>query len=183
MTTEIFLKENITRKLVALAANLFLIFGLWLIPDNDALPHMPSWYNQIDYYLTLILALPLLWQLWRLFKNTGLTFNEKGVEENLSTLKLQKYSWNEITSIRFMKTFFLSYMLIYLADPMPHVKSKNIYKRLALMANLNKFGTPIKIPVHGIDKSIQEISAILSSYTADLAVKQKAELENSQELS
>ena len=173
MATEIFIKENIKYKVLSFAINLFLIFGLLFVPESDSLPHFPDWYNQIDMYLTVLLSFPLVFQLHSLFKVTGLKLQSQGIEDHTGR-KAQTFLWNEIVSIRFMKMYFLKYILIYVKDPIPYIQKQNAFKKITLKSNLKKFGTPIKIPIHSIDKTPQEILNLILDYSKSISDQNKS---------
>lgn len=169
MTNEVFIEEPTKRKVSIFLINAFLIFGLLFIPsDSELLPQMPSWYNQLDLILTVILGVPLLWQLRSLFIKTGLKLTTEGIEINTNPYRVQRFHWSEIANIRFMKISFLKYMLIYISDPHSYYKKQNIFRRLWMKSDIKRFGTPIKIPIHNINRTPQEIALMISEYTKGL---------------
>ncbi|MES2769826.1 MAG: STM3941 family protein [Bdellovibrionota bacterium] len=173
MINDVYIQENLKHKIFGFLINLFLIFGLLCIPESDMIPKMPGWYDQLDLYLTIVLSIPLIWQTYMLFKKTGLKLNSQGIEENMSQMNVQKFSWNEIVSVKFMKIFFLKYILIYITDPASYLKKQKFYRRIPMLSNYKKLGTPIKIPIHAIDKTPQEIANIISEYTNSLMAQRQ----------
>lgn len=164
---EIFIQEKFKLKVLGFIANLILIFGLLFVPESEMPVHLPSWYNQLDLYLTIFLSIPLIWQFHALIRKTGLKLDQQGIEENIG-FKTEKFMWNEVVNIRFLKIFFLKYILIYIADPKPYISKQNFYRKISLQNNMKRFGTPIKVPIHAIDKSPQEIANIISEFTKNL---------------
>lgn len=156
---------------MGVALNAFLIFGLLCVPESEMIPQMPSWYNQLDLYLTIVLSIPLAWQVYMLFQKTGLKLSPQGIEENMSQMRTQKFLWNEIVNIKFMKIFFLKYILIYITDPSSYLKKQKFFRKIPMLSHYKKLGTPIKIPIHSINKTPQEIANIISEYTKQNQVK------------
>lgn len=165
---EIYIEETPKFKLIAFLINLFLVFGILFIPEFESGPHLPEWYNKIDFYLSLVFAVPLVWQTRMLFTKTGLKLSPAGIEENTSQIQPRQFAWKHISNIKFMKMFFLKYVLIYIDDPVMYMKNQIFYKRFFMQANLKKFGTPIKIPIHSIDKPLPEIAKIVDNYLQTL---------------
>lgn len=165
---EIYIAETLKFKFIAFLINIFLVFGILFIPTFESRPHLPGWYNQIDFYLSLIFAVPLVWQTRMLFTKTGLKLSPTGIEENMSQIHPQQFYWKQISNIKFMKMYFLKYVLIYIDDPLSYIKSQKFYRRFFMQANLKRFGTPIKIPIHSIDKPLPEIANIVSQYVNEL---------------
>lgn len=170
MTNEIYIEENIKFKILGFLINLILIFGLVFVPEPESI-QIPAWYTKMDLYLTILLSIPLVWQIRALFRKTGLKLHALGLEENMTHIKSQNFLWSEIVSIRFMKVSFLKYILIYIKDPASHFKKQNFYKRFGMKWNLKKYGTPIKIPIHAINKTPQEILDVIVGYTKSLTDK------------
>lgn len=173
MQSEVYIQENLKHKILGVALNAFLVFGLLCVPESEMIPQLPSWYNQLDLYLTIVLSIPLVWQIYKLFKKTGLKLNPQGIEENMSQMNVQKFSWPEIVNIKFMKIFFLKYILIYITDPAAYLKKQRFHRRISMLSHYKKLGTPIRIPIHAIDKTPQEIADIISQYTTSLTREQE----------
>lgn len=163
----VFIEEKFKLKITGLLINLVLIFGLLLVPESEMPVHLPAWYNQLDLYLTLILGIPLIWQTHAVFRKTGLKLDSQGIEENIG-FKTEKFLWNEIVNIRFMKIYFLKYILIYIQDPKSYMEKQSAFRKLSMKSHLKRFGTPIRIPIHAINKSPQDIANIISEYTKSL---------------
>ncbi len=170
MDNEIYIEEPLKSKLIAFGINLFLIFGLLFIPaDSELLPELPNWYNQLDLYLTVVLTIPLLWQFRSLIKKTGIALSTHGIKISTNPMRDQSFSWKEITNIKFIKIFFLKYILIYIREPEVYLEKQNIFRKILMKSDIQKFGTPVKIPIHNISKTPHEIAQIISDYTKRLS--------------
>lgn len=133
-----------------------MVFGFLLFP-TDSLQNMPEWLNKLDLYIAAVLVAPLLWQLVRVFKKTGIEISPRGIEENIVRDKKQTYPWSSIQQIKTLKILYWNYLLIYITDPKDYIRKQNIFLKLNAVLSHKRYGTPIKIPTHRLSTSTKSL--------------------------
>jgi len=157
--TNIFFEEDRKLKYLIFAANLFLVVGLPFVPSPDigTLFKVPHWLSDVNDGLSLVLAIPMVYQIPSLFRKTGLRVSVTGITENLSTFRENHFPWSEMVKIRMARIWFMKYLLIDVLEPQAYIEKQNTLHRWTMKADLKNFGTPVKIPIHTLQKTPQEI--------------------------
>jgi hypothetical protein len=156
---ETFFPEKPELKYGFFALNALLVVGLALVPTPDIsfFPSTPHWLEKANDILSILLAIPLVYQIPHLFRKTGLKISEDGIWENLSTFRDNQFGWHEMIRIRFARVLFMKYLLIDIREPQKYIQRQNILHKWPMRGDMKNFGTPMKIPIYTLDKKPEEI--------------------------
>jgi hypothetical protein len=121
------------------------------------LANTPAWLDRANDGLSLVFAIPLIYQIPHLFRRSGIHLYETGITENLSTFKENHFPWSQMIRIRFAKVFFMKYLLIDIQNPKEYIQKQNLLHKWPMMTDMKNFGTPVKVPIYTLQKKPEEI--------------------------
>lgn len=154
MTEAIFFELK-SKKVQSFILNFILIFGLFFfeIPNQDKLPEVVG---QLDFILTIIFGVPLVFQFLLIFYNSQIHLDKDTFSESI-TFCQHEIPRSEIIGYRFIKLLWTRYLILDLRDPNTYIKNLPFWKRALSWYDYKQVKSPIKIPIGRLDKPLNEI--------------------------
>ncbi len=147
-----------------LAALAFVLLGVWLVMMDDAairaraglnnplLVHSVGWISIAFFGAGLFLAAKKL-----LANAPGVTLGQNGLRIGASAIDFGLVPWTDISGFSRYTTSGQHFLVIELHEPLRYANTGNALRRRLNHANLNMCGSPISIPVHTLQVSMDEL--------------------------
>ncbi len=159
--------------LLALAALVFVVIGLWMFTlDTEAIENGRRLNNPTLFYSVAIAAVLFFgaagtWAIKKLFDKTpGLILSEEGFTDNSSGIAAGPIPWSEVTSVAESQIQRQKFVSIYVDDPEKYIEKASAFKKTAFRANMKIVGTPINITASSLKIKHKELLDLCQQYAA-----------------
>lgn len=164
-TTEIHIPQSRKRiALLMLAALAFVALGLWLVMTDDSairaraglnsplLVHGAGWASIAFFGTGLLVAVKKL-----VANEPGVTLGQNGLRIGVTAIDFGLVPWTEISGFSRYTISGQHFLVIELHEPLRYANTGNALRRRINHANLKMCGSPVSIPVHTLQVSMDEL--------------------------